>query len=59
MNRKRNNHSWCCNKIEELIQKYKCKQNTLDKYGYSLDTKVVIRNELETVLNDLERILYE
>jgi len=59
MNGKINNPFWCCDKIEELIQEYKCRQNTLDKYGYSLDTKVAIRNELETVIGDLERILYE
>ena len=44
MNSKRNNPSWCCDKIEELIEDYKYKQNTLDKYGYSLDAKVAIRN---------------
>ncbi len=59
MDGKRNNPSWCCDKIEELIEEYKDRQNTLDKYGYSLDTKVAIRNELETVISDLERILYE
>ena len=59
MKGKRNNPSWCCDKIEELIQEYKFRQNTLDKYRYSLDFKVAIRNELETVISDLERILYE
>ncbi len=59
MNGKRNNSSWCCDKLEELIEEYKDRQNTLDKYGYSLEAKVAIRNELETVISDLERILYE
>ncbi len=59
MNGRRNNPSWCCDKLEELIEEYKDRQNTLDKYGYSLDTKVAIRNELETVISDLEIILYE
>ncbi len=59
MNGKRNNPSWCCDKLEELIEEYKDRQNTLDKYGYSLEAKVAIRNELETVISDLERILYE
>ena len=59
MDRKRNNPSWCCDKIEEKIEEYKYKLSTLDKYGYSLDAKIAIRNELEAIIGDLERILYE
>lgn len=59
MDRKRNNPSWCCDKIEEKIEEYKYKLSTLDKYGYSLDVKIAIRNELEAIIGDLERILYE
>ena len=59
MDGKRNNPSWCCDKIEEKIDEYKYKLNTLDKYGYSLDVKIAIRNELEAIIGDLERILYE
>lgn len=54
-----NNPSWCCEKIQEKIEEYKYKLNTLDKYGYSLDAKIAIRNEIESVVYDLEKILYE
>lgn len=57
--RKINNPSWCCEKIQEKIEEYKYKLNTLDKYGYSLDAKIAIRNEIESVVYDLEKILYE
>ena len=59
MDRKRNNPSWCCDKIEEKINEYKYKLSTIDKYGYSLDAKIAIRNELEAIIGDLERIFYE
>ena len=58
-NRKMNNPSWCCEKIQEKIEEYRYKLNTLDRYGYSLDAKIAIRNEIESVIGDLERILYE
>lgn len=57
--RKMNNPSCCCEKIQEKIEEYKYKLNTLDKYGYSLDAKIAIRNEIESIANDLEKILYE
>lgn len=59
MNRKINNALWCCEKIQEKIDEYKNKLNTLDKFGYSLDTKIAIRNEIESIVHDLENILYE
>ena len=59
MDRKRNNPSWCCDKIEEKIDEYKYKLRTLDKYGYSLDAKIAIRSELEAIIGDLEIILYK
>lgn len=58
MNRKMNNPSWCCEKIQEKIEEYRYKLNTLDRYGYSLDAKIAIRNEIESAISDLERILY-
>ena len=59
MSRKRNNPSWCCDEIEQKIDEYKYKLNNLDKYGYYLEAKIAIRNELEAIIRDLEKILYE
>lgn len=59
MDRKMNNPSWCCEKIQEKIDEYRDRINTLDKCGYSLDTKITIGNELESIIHDLQKILYE
>ena len=51
MDRKMNNPSWCCDKIEELLVEYKKK--LVDSHDPA---------EYETykeVIEDLERILYE
>ncbi len=59
MDKKRNNPSWCCDKIEELIEQYKHKIFTLDTYGLELVAKIEVRKELEIVIYDLETILYD
>lgn len=48
--RKMNNPSWCCEKIQELIKKY---QNKADN-TYSVEHEVYI-----DIIDDLEEILYE
>lgn len=58
MDRKMNNPSWCCEKIQELIEDYKYQIATLSERCYSLDTKIAVRNQLETVISNLENILY-
>lgn len=48
--RKMNNPSWCCEKIQELIEVYKNKEENL--YG--------VEHEIYSdVADDLEEILYE
>ena len=59
MNQNRNNPSWCYDKIEELIEQYKHKLYTLDKYGLDLSAKIAVSNELESVIYDLATILYD
>ena len=50
MNRKMNNPSWCCDKIEELLQEYKNKQeDSHDPAEYET---------YKEVIEDLEKILY-
>ena len=51
MGRKRNNSSWVCDKLEELLEKYEKERE--DTYDF---TTMLIYNE---VLDDLESILYE
>lgn len=49
--RKMNNPSWCCDKIEELLQEYKNKQeDSHDPAEYET---------YKEVIKDLEKILYE
>ena len=50
MNKERNNSSWCCDKIEELIKNYKIRIQKTDNQD--------IKRQLEIVVNDLENILY-
>lgn len=50
MDRKRNNPSWCCDKIEELIEEYKRKADNNYGVEYEIYTEIV---------NELEEILYE
>lgn len=59
VDRKVNYPSWCCEKMQEKIEDYKYKIATLDRYAYHLEAKIAVRNELEAIINDLERILYE
>lgn len=48
--RKMNNPSWCCEKIQELIKEYKNKEENL--YG--------VEHEIYSdIVDDLEEILYE
>lgn len=56
---KRNNSSYCCDKIEELIKSYEYKMKNLDEYGLTLEAKISVRSQLEQVINDLRNILYE
>ena len=49
--RKRNNASWCCDKIEELLTDYKERR---DK-NYATDDEYKV---YETVIGELEEILY-
>lgn len=52
MDGKRNNPSWCCDKIEELIEEYEKKsRDTYDSEGAYLI--------YEQIIEDLKRILYE
>lgn len=49
--RKMNNPSWCCEKIEELLQEYKNKQeDSHDSAEYET---------YKEVIEDIEKILYE
>ena len=50
MNKERNNPSWCCDQIEELIKNYKISIQKTDNQD--------IKRQLEKVVNDLENILY-
>ena len=50
MNGKRNNPSWCCDRIEELIEEYEKKAD--NSYG--------IEHEIYTeIVDELKEILYE
>lgn len=50
-NMKRNNPSWCCDKIEEKIEDYKLSvKETTDEN---------VRRQLEIIIEDLESILYD
>lgn len=50
MEKKRNNASWCCDRIEEKIEDYKISiKETKDEE---------IRRQLEIIVDDLETILY-
>lgn len=59
MNKQTNNPLWCIDRIHELIEQYKHKIYTLDQYGLDLSSKIAVRNELETIIYDLEHILYD
>lgn len=59
MNKKTNNPSWCCDRVEELIQQYKHKIYALDQYELDLSARIAVRNELEKIICDLEHILYD
>lgn len=48
--RKRNNSSWCCDKIEELIEDYKISIEETDNED--------VRRQLRITVDDLENILY-
>ena len=50
MNKERNNSSWCCDQIEELIMNYTINIQKTDNQD--------IKRQLEIVVNDLENILY-
>ena len=50
MNKERNNSSWCCEQIEELIKNYKISIQKTDNQD--------IKRQLEKFVNDLENILY-
>lgn len=50
MNKERNNSSWCCDKIEELIKDYKISIQETDNQD--------VKRQLEIVVDDLENILY-
>lgn len=50
MNKERNNSSWCCDQIEELIRDYKDSMQETDNQD--------VKRQLEIVVNDLENILY-
>lgn len=52
MDRKRNNPSWCCDKIEELLLEYKNKQRDSHDDPAEYET-------YKEVIEDLEKILYE
>lgn len=49
-NRKMNNPSWCCEKIQELIEEYQRKADST----YGVEHEVYI-----DIIDDLEEILYE
>jgi len=49
----------CCEEIQELIKRYKFIISNLNEYGYPVETKIVIKEQLEGVIYDLEKILYE
>ena len=51
MGRKRNNSSWVCDRLEELLEKYEKERE--DTYDFAT---MLIYDE---VLDDLESILYE
>lgn len=50
MDGKRNNPSWCCDQIEEKIKEY--------KISLQQSTNEDVRKCLETIIEDLENILY-
>ena len=50
MNKERNNSSWGCDQIEELIKNYKIRIQKTDNQD--------IKRQLEIVVNNLENILY-
>ena len=51
MGQKRNNPSWCCDKIEELLLEYKNRQrDSHDPTEYET---------YKEIIEDLEKILYE
>lgn len=52
-----NNSSWCCEKIEELIKKYK--KEIKDLKGYSWNACKTEMKILKYVIKDLENILNE
>lgn len=50
MDRKMNNPSWCCEKIQELIEEYKNKAENL--YGVEHEIYSDIVDELEEILHE-------
>lgn len=50
MNGKRNNPSWCCDRIEELIEEYEKKADNSYGIEYEIYTEIV---------DELKEILYE
>lgn len=49
MERKRNNPTWCCDRIEEKIKDYKLSLTKI---------KEEVKRRMEIVIDDLESILY-
>ena len=50
MERKRNNSTWCCDRIEEKIKDYKDSLAGIENEAVKIHLKVII--------DDLEKILY-
>lgn len=51
MERKRNNPTWCCDRIEEKIKDYKISLTKIKEEE--------VKKQMEIVIDDLETILYE
>lgn len=49
--RKRNNSSWCCDQIEELVKDYKISVTEMGNEE--------VKRQLKIVIDDLEKILYQ
>ena len=50
MDRKMNNPSWCCEKIQELIEEYKQKAD--NTYDVEHEVYIDIIDDLEEILNE-------
>lgn len=58
MEKKRNNSSWCCDRLEDKITDYKVSLTEIDMLPMSDEAKIEVKRQLEIVIEDLEDILY-